>query len=110
MDVYKVVLSSKKEIVLRQIKIKDQELAAKACGRHGDDNKIAMAIAMQKELLKILLVEVDGKTIKAVEKEDLDAILTYQEYMQLMGVMGKITDVGDLGNVPEIEIMTSGSI
>lgn len=110
MDVYKVALSSGKVVLLRQIKIKDQEMAAKAIGRIGDDNKIAMAVAMQKELLKLLLVDVDGKQLKAVEKEDLDSLFTYAEYMQLMNVMGKITDTGDLGNEPQIEIMPSGSI
>jgi hypothetical protein len=111
MDVYKVKLSTGKEVYLRQIKIKDQEMAAKAAGRSSDgDNKIAMAIAMQKELIKILLTQIDGKPLKAVEKEDLDSLFSYQEYMQLMSVVGKITDTGDMGNEPAIEIMHSGSI
>lgn len=111
MDAYKVKMSSGKEVVLRQIKIKDQELAAKAASRAGDDSKYGMAIAMQKELVKILLVQVDGKALKAIEKEDLDSLFTYAEYMQLVEVLGKITDTtGDSGNGPaQIEIMHSGS-
>lgn len=110
MDAYKVKMSSGKEVILRQIKIKDQELAAKAAARVGEDSKYGMAIAMQKELVKILLVQVDGRTLKAVEKEDLDSLFTYSEYMQLVEVLGKITDVGnaDMGNA-QIELVTSGS-
>jgi len=109
MDVYKVILSSKKEVVLRQMQIRDQDLAAKAAGRSGDDNKLLMALSMQKELLKILLIQINGKDLGGPEKENLDELFTYPEYMQLSSVIGKITDVGDEGNAPEIEIMTSGS-
>jgi hypothetical protein len=110
MDAYKVKLSSGKEVMLRQIRIKDQELAAKAASRGNDDSKYGMAISMQKELVKILLVQINGKALKAIEKEDLDSIFTYAEYMQLVEVLGKITEVGDsgLGNA-QIEIVTSGS-
>lgn len=110
MDAYKVKLSSGKEVILRQIKIKDQELSAKAASRSGDDSKYGMAIAMQKELVKILLVQVNGKPLKAVEKEDLDTLFTYGEYMQLVEVLGKITDTtGDNVGNAQIEIMSSGS-
>lgn len=111
MDVYKVKLSTGKEVLLRQIKIKDQELAAKAASRTGEDSKYGMAIAMQRELIKILLVQVDGKQLKASEKEDLDSLFSYKEYMQVANVLQKITETeGDQMGNAEIEITTSGSI
>ena len=108
LNVHKVTLSSGKVVLLREVKIKDQELAAQAASsRAGEDNKLALAIGMQKEMLKMLIVQVDGSQVTPVQLEDLDAVFSYAEYMQLVNVLGKLTGDESLGNA-QIELVTSG--
>ena len=52
--VHKVVLSTKKEVLLREMKIKFQNLALKAVGNRGGENNMLTASLMQQELLKII--------------------------------------------------------
>jgi len=112
LNVHKVTLGSKKVIYLREPKIKDQELATQLAGKYvKDDNRIGLAMAIQKEMLKMLLVKIDDNELSGPDKEDLDKLLSYQDYMQLQMVMGKITGGSEeeLGNF-EMEMITSGGI
>ena len=107
-SVYKVVLSSGKEVLLREMKIKYQRLAMKACSSAGD-NKGLLATMMQDELLKLLIVSVDGKKMAGAMLEGLDDIFTYPEYLQVVSVIGQVAGVGDdLGNV-KVEIVNTSS-
>jgi hypothetical protein len=109
LNVYKVTLGTGREVILREMKIKHQELAAKAVGSKAGDNQMLFVTMMQKELLKILLVEVDGKAVTGIQLEDLDSLFTYQEYGQLSRVMGKIMgDESDMGKF-QIELASSGN-
>lgn len=107
-NVHKVILGTQKVVLLRDIRIRDQEIAAKAVGSRAGDNSLAMATMMQKELLKLLIVEIDGKKIAPNLLEDLDALFTFQEYMQLAKVVAKLMgDEGELGNF-KVELVASG--
>ena len=108
--VNKVTLSSGKIVLVREMKIRDQDLAAKAASsRVGDDNKIAIALAMQKELLKLLIVQIGDKKVRPIEMENLDDVFTYQEFRQLTQVLDQLTGgAADMGNA-KIEFVSSGS-
>jgi hypothetical protein len=107
MKVIKVTLSSGREVLLRELKIRDQEMAMRNCADKAGTNVILAATMGQKELLKLLIVQVDGKPVKGAETENLDDLFTYSEYMQLMQVLGKLTGA-DTQTDPKIEFATSG--
>ena len=109
LNVFKVTLSTKKVVLLREVKIKHQELAAmSASPKSGGDNTV-FAILMQKELLKQLIVQVNGKAVKPMELEDLDNLFSFSEYTQLNQVLNKVTGIGEdtLGKF-QIEVVNSG--
>lgn len=106
-SVHKVVLSSKKEVLLREMKIRHQELAAKICGKKAGDNMAYLSTLMQSELLKMLIVQVDGKPVSPTDIESLDNIFSILEYRQLIGVVSKLMGGDDMGE-PKIEIGLSG--
>lgn len=109
MDVMKVTLGSKKVVLLRPLQIKHQDLAAQAASaRIGNTGDTALGIAMQKELLKLLIVQVDGQAMKQSQLEDLDSVFSFSEYIQLCQVLQKIIgDQNEMGNF-QIEFASSG--
>lgn len=92
----KVTLSTGKIVVLKEYKIKDNRLATKMLG-NAKMNQLEAGIAMQENLLKILLLEIDGEPVDHAKKNDLDNIFSVKEYSQLMKVLSKMTgdDDGD---------------
>lgn len=111
LNVHKATLSSGKIVYLRDMKIEDQELAATAAGsRVQGDNQIATALVMGKELLKILLVQVNDKKLSGSEKEDLNSLFTYREYQEVSSVVGEIAGGGESVGKPQIEMVSSGGI
>lgn len=103
---HKVVLSTGREVLLREMKIKHQVLASKAIGNRAGDNQLLMATLMQCELLKLLIIEVDGKAPSSTEREDLDSLFSYPEFQQLQKVVGHLMG-GDAGEF-RTEIATTG--
>jgi hypothetical protein len=103
--VHKITLSSGKVVLMRDMKIKHQELAAKAVGSRHSDAPLAQGMAVQNEILRMLLVKVDGKDF--LSHETLDDHLTMGEYNQCLKAMQQISG----GNVsdPQIEVSSSGS-
>ena len=104
----KVTLSSKKEVILREPRISDQETAMQLASPRSKDNAMLLVSFSQKELLKLLLLKVDGKTPSKLEIEQLDKMFTLAEYNQLQQVVGKLA--GGDPNMGECltEIVTSG--
>lgn len=107
--VTKVVLSSKKEVLLRDVKIKHTELAAQAAAPRAQGDPNVLMILMQKELMKLLVCQVDGKPPTAGELEDMDEMFTLAEYAQLSSVVKKLTGGDDLGKLPTTEVVSFGS-
>lgn len=94
--VTKVKLSTGKVVLLREPKIADQDFAAQAAARSvKGDNVIGLTFAMQKELLKQLVVQIDEKQPRPAELEALDDLFSYQEYLQLSSVVNKMAGMGD---------------
>jgi hypothetical protein len=106
MEAHKITLSSKKVIYLREPKIADTETAATVAGKGNSDNQALIGIKLQKEMLKLLLVQVDDHKLTLTDKEQLDKWLTVGEYGQAVKVMNQL--VGSEGNEPVIEFVTFG--
>lgn len=103
--VHKVTLSSDKVVLIRDMKIKHQELAAKAVGSRHSDSPLAQGMAVQNELVKMLLVKVDDQDVKP--HDTLDDLFTMGEYKQVLKVLEQLGG-GDAGS-PLIEVVVSGS-
>jgi hypothetical protein len=105
-SVYKFTLSSGKVIYLKEPKISDSESAIQVAGRKAGENMALLGLLTQKELFKKLLVQVDAKTLKMAEKENLDGLFSFSEWAQCQQALQKIT--GDEGNLSEPEITIFG--
>lgn len=85
-SVIELVFESGKKICVRPMQIRDLDMASQAAARRGGgDNQFVFQMGLQRELLKVLLVSVDGKKLTAVELEQLDSLLEPAEYMALLG-------------------------
>jgi len=108
--VHKVTLSTGKIVLVRDPEIRDQEMAGRvAASTVKGDSPFLMALGMQKEMLKMLVVQINGKAPTVVELENLDGLFSYAEYQQMIKVVGKVAGLeDDLGNF-KIELQKHGS-
>lgn len=99
----KATLASGKVVVMRPFTIADQESAAIRVADKAKGNTTILQMLMQKEVIKMLIVTVDGKTLSGLEKEQLDNVFTMGEYLQVMKVLEEM-----MGNVesPKIEFVS----
>lgn len=85
MEVAKFTLSSGKVIYLKEPSIGDTEKAAQVAGKKaGSDNQVYLGVLLQKEMIKILLVQVDDKKLSLTDKEQLEKLFTFKEYNQAL--------------------------
>lgn len=103
----KITLSSSKVVLIREPKIRDQEMSMQIAATRSKDNTILMVTQSQKELLKLILLQIDGKSITKQEVERLDDLFTLAEYNQVMQVVGKVSGGADMGEC-QIEHEISG--
>ena len=108
LNVFKVTLSTKKVVLLRELKIKHQELAAMAASPKAAGDNSMFALLMQKELIKQLIVQINGQAIKPVQLEDLDSLFSFGEYTQLNQVLNKLAGGDDAMGKFQIEVVSSG--
>lgn len=104
----KVVLSGGKEVLLKEMKLKYQNLALQAIGNKAKDNQMLAGSLMMQELLKILILQVDGKAPKAAELESLDDLFSYKQLSQLQSVVGKLVGGEDDAGELQTEFVTIG--
>lgn len=112
MDVHKVTLSTKKVVLIKDIELRDEELAAQAAAKKAgqNGNMVAVGYGMQNELLRLLIQEVDGKKISPTERELLgskESVLTYREFAQVRKFLEKL--MGEEVAEPQSEYVVSGS-
>lgn len=105
----KVILGTKKEVILKQPKISDQETSMQLASARAKDSPMLLVAFATKELLKLLILQIDGKAPAKIDVEQLDKLFTLAEYNQLQQVVGKLS-----GGDPEMgeyqtEIVISGS-
>lgn len=93
-------MSGGKEVLLREMKMKYQNLALQAVGNKAKDNQLLAGSLMIQELIKILIIKIDNKEVKASALESLDDIFSYKQLQQLQQVVGKLMggddDLGEL--------------
>ena len=103
--VHKVTLSgSKKNVILDDLTLQHEEMAYEIAASKYRDNPMMMALASIKEILKLLIVEVDGKAPSAIERETVDKQFTYGEWKQLESVVIKLK--GTENPTPQVETVS----
>lgn len=106
--VHKVTLSTGKEVLLREMKIKHQNLAIKAASKQAGDSNTLLASLMQQEIIKQLIFQIDGKQVSGKEMENLDEVFTYSEFGQIAQVIQKLMGGDSLGEF-QTEIVSIGA-
>lgn len=104
--VHKLTLSTDKVVLLREMKISDSEVAVQAVSGRAGDNQSLLSVMLQKELLKMLIVQIDGKEIPKAQLETLDKHLTYPEYTQCLRVVSQLA--GTDTPLPTTEVVSYG--
>lgn len=104
-NAYKITLSTKRVVLLRELKLKDQNLATKMLGQR-KMNQAEMHLAIQENLIKILLMEIDGVKLDHKAKENLDDLFSVKEYGQLVLALTKINSEDEENSSGEAEIET----
>lgn len=106
LQVSKFTLSTNKVIYLREPQIGDTEYAMKIAGKQaGPENQGYLSVLFQKEMVKLLLVQVDDKKLGLTEKQQLKSLFTFKEWTQVQKAVQAMVDDGDSGNfelTPEI--------
>ncbi len=85
-----IEFESGKKVELRAVQIRDVQNASASAAKHGQGDAMAFQIALQSELLKILLVKINDQPLSATEKEALDDHLELSEYMALQAQMQEL--------------------
>ncbi len=96
-------LSTGKKVVLRQPEVGDQETAAENVTNQSD-NQYIFGMNVQKELLKLLLVSIDGKKLNGTEKENLKSLFTLPEYNQLILGVGSFLEKPEMPQINFVSI------
>ncbi len=108
-NVAKFTLKSGKTIYLREPQIGDTEEAAKVAGKKaGTDNQVYLGTILQKEMLKLLLVQVDNKELTITDKEKIDKLFTYKEYGQAMKAVKMVLEDDEGNDLSTPEFTTIG--
>jgi hypothetical protein len=107
---YKVTLTSGKVVVMREmsVKLKNECITSAANALGKDASGPIFQARLQDEMMKTLLVSVNGKNPSGAEKEDLDQLFTMAEYTQLGKATGDIMGV-DEEKKPKIELITASA-
>jgi hypothetical protein len=106
-QVIQVTLSSKKVVVLHQMKISHSETAAQMAAPKSNGDRNVLQFCMQSVLLKLLLWKIDGKEIDPIQREKLDELFTVPEYTQLLKVIGKVSGGDESEKEPEVAFVAA---
>jgi hypothetical protein len=90
-NAHKVTLGTGKVVILREPEINDQETSMALAAPKGKDSPFLLVTIAQKELLKLLILEIDGKRPSKIELEQLSKMFTLGEYNQLQAYLGKMS-------------------
>jgi len=101
---YKIELSTDKVVVVREFKIAHKNLAAKAAGQSGVTGA-ALEALLQDEMLKLILVSVDGRKVGEVERENLDNVFSFAEYQELLQPIAEMCGANQVKK-PKVTILT----
>ena len=83
-QVSKFTLSTGKIVYIREPEIGDTEHAMKIAGKEaGPENEAYLSVLFQKEMVKVLLVQVDAKKLTLADKQQIKTLFTFREYTQV---------------------------
>lgn len=88
---FKVTLPSGKVVLLREMKVRFEDLALKSVGNKAGKNEMYSQKLVGDEMLKLLLISVDGKKPAPLELENIDEMFAYRDIIALRKVVHKIT-------------------
>jgi hypothetical protein len=106
--VHKVTLSTGKVVLVRQPKISTFELACKAVGKRAEGNTLLQGAIVSKEVVKLLIAQIDDKPVSHNDLHDLDKVFSPLEYRQLQKVVQQLSGDDEGDNDPKIETAISG--
>lgn len=104
-NVHQVTLSTGKVIILGELKIRTQELAIKSVGNKAQGNDALRDLYVSQELVKLLLIEVDGKPVDKRQVENLDEMFSLREFKQIQQSIARISGMDEEAD-PNVEIVT----
>lgn len=113
--VHKVVLSSGKVVLFREMEMRHEELATQIASGKAGENMTMVGYYMQNELVKLLIAgfskttEAKPKKLSATETEDLSSIFSYTDITQMRKVVGKLMGEDSAKELP-IEMISSGGL
>ncbi len=113
--VHKVVLSSGKVVLFREMEMRHEELATEIASGKAGDKMTMVGYHMQNELIKLLIVgfspseEAKPKKLNASELEDLSSRFKYADIVQMRKVVGKLMGEDSAKELP-IEMISSGGL
>ncbi len=102
---FKWTLTTGKTVTLLDAKVSDMHKSLESAGILSQNNQSTYAMTAQDELLKRLLVQVNGEDLTDSEKLDFDAMFVLKEYLQIVQILGKQTDAGEgLGKLVPVAV------
>lgn len=109
-NVYKVTLPSAKVVLLREMKVRYEDQALAAVGGKSGKNEMLANKKVGDEMLKLLIVEVDGKRPTGADLERLDDMFSYADIIALRKVVAKICGIEEGETAaPEVEMVKASS-
>ena len=101
-----VTLSTKKVVILRHPKIADMEDASMMAGHGVEGGNPGMGVKLNRQLISRLLLQVNGKELNLVEKEQLDELFDVSEFLQLIQAVNQAMGMGQKDFQPKVESVT----
>ena len=104
--VHKVTLSTGRVVLVDDLTVGKESLAMRVAASRPDipkDNAFLLALEAQAELLKMLIIEIDGKKPSKIELERIDKLFSYREYKELESVVVQLRGIE--GN-PQYQVET----
>lgn len=89
--VHAFTLPSGKVVQFREPTPLDMEEAITLSGEGVKDNPSAIGIKASNEMARRLLVRIDGKALSLLEKQKLEMLFNFKEYLQVTAIVGWLT-------------------
>lgn len=102
---HRLTLDSGRTVELRPLKVSYYKTAMEAAAHRSRGDTTMLAMHSQDEILKTLLVSLDGKKLSAAEKENTD-LFDPTEYRQVMLIIEEM--VGEAKR-PKVEMVSDNS-
>jgi len=100
----KCTLSTNRVVILREFELRHQRAAVEVAGARANNNQALLGMLIQDEILKQLVVSIDGEKVSRPKLETIDRIFSAVEYRELMKVIEQM--VGEAAT-PKIEMVNS---